>query len=403
MTSLPTERSLRRPRRKRPRLDDHELRHGQDPVRVLAFGTYDVTRHPRVGVLIEGFQAHGVEVSELNKPLGLSTAQRVQMLHEPWRLPILAWRLLSCWARLTIGAVRLRRPRPDAVLVGYLGHFDVLLAGLLFPRTTIVLDHLVFAGDTAADRGAASGWRIRLLTGLDRLAIRAADVIVVDTDEHRELVPRHRRRDVVVARVGASREWFDVATPDIESESNGPQVAGEISVVFFGLFTPLQGAPTIGRSLRLLHERGVAVRATFIGSGQEADAVHQLVDDLPGIHWIEWVESDGLPAVVAAHDVCLGIFGTTDKALRVVPNKVYQGAAAGTLVVTSDTAPQHRTLGEAAVLVPPGDAEALAKALAGIAGDRALLVSGRRAARRLAERSFTAAAVAEPLVEKLVR
>jgi glycosyltransferase involved in cell wall biosynthesis len=194
-----------------------------------------------------------------------------------------------------------------------------------------------------------------------------------------------------------------VATPDIESESNGPQVAGEISVVFFGLFTPLQGAPTIGRSLRLLHERGVAVRATFIGSGQEADAVHQLVDDLPGIHWIEWVESDGLPAVVAAHDVCLGIFGTTDKALRVVPNKVYQGAAAGALIVTSDTAPQRRTLGGAAVLVPPGDAEALADALAGVAGDRALLKSGRRAAHQLAERSFTAFAVADPLVEKLVR
>jgi glycosyltransferase involved in cell wall biosynthesis len=370
---------------------------------VLAFGTYDVTKHPRVGVLIEGLQAHGVVVSELNRPLGLSTAQRVQMLHEPWRLPMLALRLLFSWARLTVGAVRLRRPRPDAVLVGYLGHFDVLLARLLFPRTTIVLDHLIFGADTATDRGAAHGWRIRLLRGLDRLAMRAADVIVVDTEENGELVPRHRRRDVVVARVGASREWFDVATPDLESESDDPQAGRDLSVVFFGLFTPLQGTVTIGRALRLLHKQGVAVRATFIGSGQDADAVRRLVDDLPAIHWIEWVESDDLPSLVAAHDVCLGIFGTTDKALRVVPNKVYQGAAAGTLIITSDTPPQRRTLGEAAVLVRPGDAEALATALAGIASDRALLVSGRRAARQLAERSFTAAAVAEPLVEKLVR
>jgi hypothetical protein len=55
------------------------------------------------------------------------------------------------------------------------------------------------------------------------------------------------------------------------------------------------------------------------------------------------------------------------------------------------------------VLVPPGDAEALADALAAVAGDRALLKSGRRAAHQLAERSFTAFAVADPLVEKLVR
>jgi hypothetical protein len=41
----------------------------------------------------------------------------------------------------------------------------------------IVLDHLVFAGDTAADRGAA-GLRVRLLTGLDRLAVSCADVVV---------------------------------------------------------------------------------------------------------------------------------------------------------------------------------------------------------------------------------
>ena len=48
--------------------------------------------------------------------------------------------------------------------------------------------------------------------------------------------------------------------------------------------------------------------------------------------------------MVASHDVCLGIFGDTDKALSVVPTKVYQGAAAGCAVVTSDTAP-HRMPG----------------------------------------------------------
>ena len=55
------------------------------------------------------------------------------------------------------------------------------------------------------------------------------------------------------------------------------------------------------------------------------------------------------PALVAGHDVCLGIFGTGVKAQLVVPNKVYQGAAAGCAVVTSDTAPQRRALGENAV------------------------------------------------------
>ena len=43
-------------------------------------------------------------------------------------------------------------PAPDVVLVGYLGHFDVHLARLLFRGVPVVLDHLVGASDTARDR-----------------------------------------------------------------------------------------------------------------------------------------------------------------------------------------------------------------------------------------------------------
>ena len=104
---------------------------------------------------------------------------------------------------------------------------------------------------------------------------------------------------------------------------------------------------------------------------------------------------------MAEHDVCLGIFGTGDKALRVVPNKVYQGAAAGCAVITSDTAPQRRVLGDAAVLVPPGDAGALAAALLRLADDRGALLKLRHAARQLAAERFTPEQIVEPLVPRL--
>ncbi len=109
-----------------------------------------------------------------------------------------------------------------------------------------------------------------------------------------------------------------------------------------------------------------------------------------------------LPALVASHDVCLGIFGTGDKALRVVPNKVFQGAAAGCAVITSDTAPQRRVLGDAAVLVPPGDSEALADALLRLANDRETLLKLRHSARELASTRFTPEQVVAPLTDRLV-
>ena len=100
--------------------------------------------------------------------------------------------------------------------------------------------------------------------------------------------------------------------------------------------------------------------------------------------------------MVASHHVCLGIFGTGDKARRVVPNKVFQGAAAACAIVTSDTPPQRRVLGEAAVLVPPGDPGALAAALRLVAEDRVELARLRRAAARLAEGQFAPAQVRGP-------
>jgi glycosyltransferase involved in cell wall biosynthesis len=376
-------------------------------VRVLTFGTYDVRSHPRVQVLMDGLRAHGHEVTEVNARLGLSTAERVRILREPWRLPVLVGRLGARWASLVRRSLRFRgADRPDAVLVGYLGHFDVLLARVLFPRTTLVLDHLIFAASTAADRGAAGGLRERSLGLLDRLALTAADVVVVDTEEHRAMVPARLRERAVVVAVGATEQWFAAAEAtapaDTSPASDAPTAGQPLSVVFFGLFTPLQGSTVIGRALRLLHERGTAVRATLIGSGQDAAAVHQDVDGLPSVTWLNWVDADELPAVVAGHDVCLGIFGTTEKALRVVPNKVYQGAAAGTAVVTSDTEPQRRLLGDAAVLVPPGDAERLADVLADLAARPGRVGELRRAAASHASAAFTPAAVTEPLDRALV-
>ncbi len=359
-------------------------------MRVLAFGTYDATRHPRVAVLLDGLRRQGHDVDECNAPLELDTADRVRMLRQPWRLPLLLLALLRTWLRLA----RLSRSvaRPDVVLVGYLGHFDVHLARLLFRGTPVVHDMLIFASDTARDRGAG-GLKQRLLRVLDAAAIRSSDVVVVDTEEHRLMLPAGRQDDGVVVPVGAPYSW------------QGPEptaVEGPLRVVFFGLFTPLQGAPVIGEALALL--AGVPeVQVTMIGSGQDLARCRELSAANPSVTWRDWVEPADLPAVVAAHQVCLGIFSDAGKGTRVVPNKVYQGAASGCAVVTSDTPPQRRALADVAVLVEPGSAAALADALKALAVDPARLLSLRQAAWATARSSYLPEAVVVPLLDHLRR
>ncbi|RLV56730.1 glycosyltransferase [Aeromicrobium phragmitis] len=358
---------------------------------MLGFGTYERAKHPRVGIILDGLRQRGHDVKEANRPLGLSTAERVTMLQQPWRLPLLVLRLLARWTSLAVAARRTARShRPDVVIVGYLGHFDVVLARLVFPRTPIVLDHLIFAADTAQDRGAR-GLRVRLLGLLDRLALACSDLAVVDTEEHHALLPR-RTRGLVVP-VGATHEWYAAG----RSASRG---GTSPSVVFFGLFTPLQGAPIIAEALRSARERLPELRVTMVGTGQDYAEARRILADDDTVTWMDWVNPADLPRLVAEHDVCLGIFGDSHKARRVVPNKVYEGLAAGCAVITSDTPPQRRALGDAGVLVPPADAEALADALFSLTADpkalaRACAASGARAA------GFSAERAVEPLESAL--
>lgn len=364
-------------------------------MRVTVFGTYDAEVHPRVAIIADGLRAHGHEIQECNARLGLDTAARVAILAQPWRVPVLLGMLARRWSELVRTARR--QPRPDLVLVGYMGHFDVRLARRLFRSTPIVLDHLIGASDTARDRQLSGGIRQVLLRAIDRGALRSADLIVVDTEEHFSALPSEHRERAVIVPVGAPSMWFDAAAEAVESAQGSDRAP--LRVLFFGLYTPLQGTPVIGHALARL--AGAPVEATMVGKGQDGPETRRAAAANSAVRWLDWVAPHELPALAARHDVCLGIFGTGAKARRVVPNKVFQGAAAGCAIVTSDTAPQRRLLGDAAVFVPAGDANALAAALLRLAEDRAALRSARAAARRLASGSFTAAQVVEPLISRL--
>ncbi|TVR20793.1 MAG: glycosyltransferase [Nitriliruptor sp.] len=350
------------------------------------FGTFDAERHPRVEVLEAGLAALGFDLVRCNVPWDAPTAQRVRAIRNPLVALRLLARLLRCWVRLwrrgrDIGPV-------DVVVTGYLGVLDIHLARRRWPDAVHVLDHLAPVGATIADRTGRRGLLQRMAERIDTTACGAADLVVVDTEEHLPATGG------VVVPVGAPDRWFDV--DDGRSTATDP-----LRVVFFGLYTPLQGTETIARAVRALELADVSVHVTLIGSGQDRPAVRSILLGVNDVEWLPWVEPADLPSVVAEHDVCLGIFGTTSKAYRVVPNKVYQGAAAGCAVVTSDTPPQRRVLVRGARFVPPGDPAALAAVLAELAVDRSACRALGSAARDLARQEFRSDRVVSGLVAAL--
>jgi glycosyltransferase involved in cell wall biosynthesis len=89
---------------------------------------------------------------------------------------------------------------------------------------------------------------------------------------------------------------------------------------------------------------------------------------------VPWVDYERLPGEIRSAGCALGIFGTSAKASRVIPNKAFQALACGAPLVTADTPAARELLrdGESALLVPAGDPEALAAAVVRLRGDVAL-------------------------------
>jgi glycosyltransferase involved in cell wall biosynthesis len=139
------------------------------------------------------------------------------------------------------------------------------------------------------------------------------------------------------------------------------------SVLFYGQFIPLHGIDIIIKAAQLAQQKHAPVRWTIIGKGQEEKRIDALIKkaDITTILRVLWVGYEELSRYIHSADICLGIFGTSEKALRVIPNKVFQICAVGKPLITADT-PAIRELlspGQMILLIPPGDPAALFEAV----------------------------------------
>jgi glycosyltransferase involved in cell wall biosynthesis len=293
-----------------------------------------------------------------------------------------------------------RAERPDAIMVLYPGYFDMPLVGAIarLRRIPVVFDIFISLHDTAVgDRALRPAKSVtgRLTRKLDRWACRSARLVLADTPAHADYfaeltgVPRERFR---VLWLGAREDVFH----PISGAAPQPNL-----VVFHGTFIPLQGLETIVRAAKLLEPDGIRVR--LIGDGQERQLIDALIEELDvrNVELMGIRPLEEIPFEIASASLCLGIFGTTPKAARVVPNKVFECLAAGRPVVTADTPAIRSAFSNEVALVPAGDAEALATTVRSLLGDPRRLAELAAAGRARFERDYSEAALARILADHL--
>lgn len=254
----------------------------------------------------------------------------------------------------------LHAPRGDLVLVLYPGWFDVVVLAPLarLRRMPMLFDVFISVSDTVvSDRGliAPGSLLARLLVLTDRVSLRAVRRVIADTpvdaDFYADLarIPRER---VGVVWVGADDEVFRPRPSIVVQPSR---------VLFYGTFIRLHGIEYIVRAAKLLEDDDVEFR--IIGTGQEEARVAALLAELrPGnVVRIEGVSREELADEIAAATICLGIFGTSAKAGRVVPNKIFECTSVGRPVITADTAGIRSAFADGEIsMIAPGNSEALA-------------------------------------------
>jgi glycosyltransferase involved in cell wall biosynthesis len=261
----------------------------------------------------------------------------------------------------------------QAVAIGYIGQLDMLILGALarLCGKPVLFNPLVTLTDTVLeDREivSAQGLIARLIYIADWLALRIATVTIVDTEANAEyLVDRFglERSRIEVLYVGADEGIFRCSTRQ--------HAGGRINVLFYGKMIPLHGIETILETVLVLHRAGETdISFEVIGSGQQEQLVHNFIREYPDlpITYRDWVAYRRLPQRIASADVVLGIFGTTTKAGRVIPNKVFQAMAVGAPIITRNSQAVRTVLRdrESALLVEPGEPEQLASAILELRG-----------------------------------
>jgi glycosyltransferase involved in cell wall biosynthesis len=323
--------------------------------------------------VISCLRTAGVEVCEIHAPVW-------EGRRDSWRAGAgTAARILS--AELSL----LRRDAgdADAVIVGYPGQLDLPAARHVAGERPLIFNPLVSLADTlVSDRGRfrAGSAADRVLRRIDRAAFDAADVVVADTQAQARFFATLTRTPLEVCFVGAEERLFQPTWRQPPS----------FSVLFVGKLIPLHGVEVVLDAAR----RAPEIPFRIVGSGQ-LDAL--LAGAPPNVEHVPWLPYEQLPRALSDAGCALGLFGTSDKAHRVIPNKAFQALAVGTPLVTGDTPAARELVADAAsaVLVPTGDGRALAEAVRGLAADpelaRRVAAGGRRAYEREASESVLAA------------
>ena len=353
-------------------------------MKITFFGGYDPA-YPRGSVIREGLRLIGADVSECRADSRLKFWTRYPLLLSKYR------RDSDC---LFVPQF-CQKDLPLAKGLGLIGSKKIIFDPLAGRYETKIVDWKRRSSDSLS-----AWWNARI----DRAAFFLSDLVLADTAAHKSYYCSAFGLDpkkVDVLPLG----YDDVMFAPVEDfpETQNERAHSDFEVLFYGSFLPLHGEDVIVEAAGIVADIDPGVRFRLIGSGQTLASVKAAAAarQLQNIEFIGWLPALTIPEMIASADVCLGIFGRTEKSRRVVPHKVFQAMGMRKAVITARTpaAEEFFRHGETVYFCEEPLAESLARAILELKTDTERRERIARQACHLVKEGYSPQATARRLIE----
>lgn len=227
-------------------------------------------------------------------------------------------------------------------------------------------------------------------------AVTRATLVLTDSEATREDVVTYLHlppEKVSVVYGGVSEAFRPIQEQEALEETRDRYALPPEYLLSIGRLEPRKNLPGLLRAYRMLLDRGQTSLPLAIGGGKGwgYEPIFQAVEDLElkdSVRFLGYVQEQDLPPLLSG--AATFVYPSFYEGFGLPP---LEAMACGTPVVASNSSCLPEVLGDAALLVPPDETEALAEAIALLLSDEALRRDLRERGLERARRfSWTAAA-----------
>lgn len=287
------------------------------------------------------------------------------------------------------------RQQPDAYVITFRGYeilpFVLLIAGkrpVVFDEFINLIEWVVYEHNKLRPRT----WPATTLASWYKRWLRRCEFILADTKAHAAYS---------AALSGVSHSLFrtiPVGTDEaIFKPGSPPKPSKRFEVLYYGSMLPLHGLDIVLAAAKQLADQPQISFVIVGGKKTSAQAVAQAAQDGAHITYHSDLPFKELPQVIRRAQLCLaGPFGDTEQSKLVITGKTYQIlACSAPALIGHSNASGVFSDGIDCLLVPQGDADALATKIVWAEQHRQKLAQIAKSGRKLYEQKFSAPAIAK--------